>query len=47
MDQPEQQAMKTLNTIVKHQWDFSTFFVVISPVLGVLLGFLGLLIFAR
>jgi hypothetical protein len=39
--------MKTLNTMVKHQWDFSTFFAVISPVLGVLLGFVGFLIFAR
>jgi hypothetical protein len=43
----KRQEMKTLNTIVKQEWGFSTWFVFMSPLLGVLLGFLSLLIFAR
>lgn len=43
----ECEAMKPLNTRVKHLWDFSIWFVFMSPVLGALLGFVSLLIFAR
>jgi hypothetical protein len=39
--------MKTLNTNAKAEWDFSTWFVLMSPVLGALFGFVSLLIFAR
>ena len=43
----KRQAMKTLNTNMKRELDFSTLFAFFSPVLGVLVGFLGLLLFAR
>ena len=46
MNQSNQQELKTSSTIVKHEWDFSTWFV-LSSALGVLFGFLGLPIFAR
>jgi hypothetical protein len=39
--------MKILKTIAKQEWGFSTWFVFMSPLLGVLLGFLSLFIFAR
>jgi hypothetical protein len=39
--------MKTLDTNVNHHWAFSTWFVALSPLLGVVFGFVGLLIFAR
>ena len=41
------QGMETLDPIVRHEWDFSTWFAFLSPVLGVALGFLSLLILAR
>lgn len=39
--------MKTLSNYMNRGCDFSTLFALISPVLGILFGFLGLLIFAR
>jgi hypothetical protein len=43
----EPREMKTSITIVKHEWDFPTWFVFMRPVLGVLFGFLSLLVFVR
>lgn len=43
----QRQEMKTVTTTVKPKLNLSTWFVVLSPALGVLFGFLSLLIFAR
>jgi len=46
-DQLKRKEMKTLSTTMNDKWDFSTWFVVTSPVLGVVFGFLSLVLFAR
>jgi hypothetical protein len=35
------------NTITDTDWDLAFWFVVLSPVVGILVGFLGLLLFYR
>ena len=40
--------METNGHTIKHEhWDFSRWFAILSPVIGIILGFLGLFVFGR
>jgi hypothetical protein len=44
----EQKIMKSLSTqVAKVEFDFATCFALLSPLIGIVVGFLGLLLFAR
>ena len=41
-------SMKTHRHIINHEgWDFSLWFVILSPLIGVLVGLLGLFVLVR
>jgi hypothetical protein len=44
----EQKLMKNSTTqVAKLEWDFATCFAFLSPLIGIVVGFLSLLLFAR
>lgn len=44
----EQNLMKSSTTqVAKLEWDFATWFALLSPLIGIVLGFLSLLLFAH